>query len=408
MLKIRYLIKRAGFSLLIFFSAYKVDAQIPNNVPTLKDRALQALEEGNISLAYTQLSSWIQSHPFDSEGYKYRAQLYEKTNQFIEAEADYNSLLELDPSNREGLLARGRILYRLKKYENARLDFKACLIALPGETTQVFYRQSATGNGTSQIFTAQTKNPAFIFYHLGLCNIAIGDFPEAIAMLDSAIYHNPKEADFWSEKGKANASYGDKETALKNYQMALKLNPDHFLARQRISFLQNQEDMSQLEELNLIVLEYPDKSESYLQRGYFFYQLKRYVEAIKDFDQVLAMDREDSQALIYRGKAHSSLQNWDAAENDFSQAIELNEKDVEAYLARGQNRYRAANLESAMADFIWVLSYDPEDPIGYYHRGITLHRLGKIREACPDLLRAKELGMEEAETVWNKICNQKN
>jgi hypothetical protein len=35
------------------------------------------------------------------------------------------------------------------------------------------------------------------------------------------------------------------------------------------------------------------------------------------------------------------------------------------------------------------------------------YRMSKISGACPDLLRAKELGMKEAEAVWNKICNSK-
>lgn len=352
MLKIRHLLKIAFFFLLIFNCFYKVGAQITTSELPEKIRALQALEGGDISLAYTQINAWIQSHPKDAEAYKYRAQLYENNKQFIEAEADYNIFLELNPSNREGLLARGRVLYRLKKFENAKVDFKACLTALPGETTQVIYRQSASGRGTSQIFTAQTENPAFIFYHLALCSIAIGEYPEAIAILDSAIYHNPREADFWAEKGKAYASLDEEEKALENYEKALELNSNHFLARQRISFLRNEKQLTQLEELNLIMLDYPDEPESYLQRGYFLFQNKRFAEAITDFDQVLEMDQEDTQVLIYRGKSHSSLKNWDAAENDFSQVIKLNEKDVEAYLARGQNRYRAVRLESALADFI--------------------------------------------------------
>lgn len=404
-MKITYLTKTAILISFVLGSFDHLTAQIHAIEPTLKEKALQSIENGDIEQGYAQISTWIQSHPFDHEAYRYRAQLYETTKQFREAEADYNSLIELAPTNREGLLGRGRVLYRLKKYQSAKLDFEACLTAPPGETTQIIYRQSATGGGTSEIFTAQTDNPAFIFYHLGLCSIALGQFDEAIVLLDSAIHHNPALADFWAEKGKAKAALGDKEKALQDYEVALELNPDYFLVRQRIAFLRNDDEMTQLEELNLAVMDYPDDPETYLQRGYFLFNLRYYQESIHDFDQVLAIDPEDSQALIYRGKAYSSLNNLDAAENDFSEVIRLDESDVEAYIARGQIRYRAVNLEAALADFRMALQYDPEDPSGYYHRGITLHRMGKIAQACPDFLRAKELGMKEAEGVWQKVCS---
>jgi hypothetical protein len=31
-----------------------------------------------------------------------------------------------------------------------------------------------------------------------------------------------------------------------------------------------------------------------------------------------------------------------------------------------------------------------------------------IAEACPDLLKAKEMGMEEAATVWEAVCGKRN
>jgi tetratricopeptide (TPR) repeat protein len=85
-------------------------------------------------------------------------------------------------------------------------------------------------------------------------------------------------------------------------------------------------------------------------------------------------------------------------------AVGIEPENPEYFLARGQARYVSQNLEAALADFTVTVSLDPEHASGYYHRGITHQRMGKLRDACADLLKAKELGMEAAETAWKKVC----
>jgi tetratricopeptide (TPR) repeat protein len=374
----------------------------------MKAFAIQKIESGETPLAKALLTSWLKDYPFDPEAYWYRAQIYEYGNEYSEAYADYTFLLQLDPTNKEAIIGRGRVGYKLKKYESAKGDFKASLAILPGKPIPVIYSRSATAMGNPENLTDQCENPAYIYYHIGLCNNALEEYNQAIQYLDSAISLIPTEPDFFVEKALAIQKLGDESLALATYHKALDLNPNHFLARQRVALMSNDEVMIQLEELNLSVLEYPDYPGTYVERGLFLLKHKYYKEAYEDFDKVLLMDPEDTQTLVYRGKASSLLENWEAAEADFSRAIEVDQNDVEAYLFRGQNHYRTSKLELALADFTAAIMLDPGDASFYYHRGITLHRMSKISEACPDLLRAKEMGMKEAEDVWNKICRPKN
>lgn len=373
------------------------------------DKALEAMEDEDNGKAFLLFNSWLMDHPGDTEAYWYRAVLLEEFEQYETALADYNILLEMNPDRAEALMARGRVRYRLGQYEKAKEDFKAFLIAPPGETTQIIYRKSATGEGVSQIFTAQTENPAQAFYHLGLCSIALQQNLEAISYLDSAIYFNPEEADFFVEKGKAQAQMGDKELAQKSYEKALELNPDHFLAIQRIAFLSQNADEEALEELTIAIMESsPGNPEPFKQRGYFRLMKSDPEGAVEDFNEVLFLDPEDIETMYYRGKANASLKNWDKAETDYSNSLEIGGPNAEVFLARGQARYLAKKLDAALADFTMAVFHDQANPSGYYHRGITLQRMGNIREACPDLLRAKEMGMEEAATVWEKVCAKGN
>jgi tetratricopeptide (TPR) repeat protein len=401
--------KITSLFLLLFTISILCQAQGPIPDGERFDKALEAMEEEDNGKAFILFNSWLMDHPGDTEAYWYRAVLLEEFEQYETALADYNILLEMNPDRAEALMARGRVRYRLGQYEKAKEDFNAFLLAPPGETTQIIYRKSATGGGISQIFTAQTENPSQAFYHLGLCSIALEENEEAISYLDSAIHYDRGEADFYVEKGKAQAQMGDNELALESYERALEINPDHFLAIQRIAFLSDDADEEALEELTRAIMESaPGNPEPFKQRGYFRLMNSDPEGAIEDFTEVLLLDPEDLETWYYRGKANASLKNWDNAETDYSNSMEIGGPNAEVFLARGQARYISKKLDAALADFTMAIFHDQENPSGYYHRGITLQRTGNIAEACPDLLKAKEMGMEEAVTVWEAVCGKRN
>lgn len=401
--------KITSLFLLLFPISILCQAQGPIQDAERFDKALEAMEEEDNGKAFILFNSWLMDHPGDTEAYWYRAVLLEEFEQYETALADYNILLEMNPDRAEALMARGRVRYRLGQFEKAKEDFNSFLLAPPGETTQIIYRKSATGGGISQILTAQTENPSQAFYHLGLCSIALEENEEAISYLDSAIYYDRGEADFYVEKGKAQAQMGDNELALESYKRALEINPDHFLAIQRIAFLSEDADEEALEELTRAIMESaPGNPEPFKQRGYFRLMNSDPEGAIEDFTEVLLLDPEDLETWYYRGKANASLKNWDNAETDYSNSMEIGGPNAEVFLARGQARYISKRLDAALADFTMVIFHDQENPSGYYHRGITLQRTGNIAEACPDLLKAKEMGMEEAVTVWEAVCGKRN
>lgn len=403
------IVKKAIFlSLILFTISFICRAQGTIQDSERFEKAMEALEENDDGKAFLLFNSWLIDHPDDTEAYWYRALLLEDFEQYETALADYNILLEMNPDRREALLARGRVRYRLGQFEKAKEDFKAFLIAPPGETTQIIYRKSSKESGISQIFTAQTENPSQAFYHLGLCSIALSENEEALSYLDSAIFYDPKEADFYVEKGKAFAQKGDKESAQKSYEKALELNPDHFLANQRMSFLSQNTDEEALEELTRAIMEFPENPDPFKQRGYFRLMNFDPEGAIEDFNQVLLFDPGDIETMYYRGKANASLKEWVKAEIDYSNSLEMGGPNAEVFLARGQARYISKKLDAALADFNMAIFHDQENPSGYYHRGITLQRMGNITEACPDLLKAKEMGMEEAATVWEAVCGKRN
>lgn len=381
-------------------------AQVITSSSQRRKLGMEAYEQNDLPRAFGLLDSWLSDHPDDGEIYLYRARIWNQFKNSQNAEIDYTAYLQFFPDHGEVYLERGRARFQNGLFELAKKDFEAFLQLPRGETSQVIYRRSASAQGFSQIFTAQTPNPAQAYYHLGLCSIEMKEFTQAIVYLDSAILYQSDEPDFYSEKGKALSLQGEKEDAKLNYQKALELNPDHYLSRQRMAFLSQTSDEEALEALTQSIASAPENPEPFKQRGYYRLSHKDPSGAKDDFLEALSMDPEDDQLWFYLGSSWVSLKNFKESERAFSKALDLDPQNVEYLFHRGQSRYRMNEFRNALADFTLVTFYDPEYASGFYHKGITLQRISGGKTGCPDLKKAMELGMEEAKAAWQKACGQ--
>ena len=354
--------------------------------------------------AQVLFDQWIQSHPTDQEALWLRGLAYENQGNLDRALSDFNTLLTLNPLHAEALFERGRVRYLLKHYQEAITDFENFIKTPPGETTRILYKISPGDNAISGITTVQTASEEQAYYHLGLCSIELEEYDFALLYLEEAIQLNAKIADFHAEKGRALARLGDNIPAIEAYEIALQLDPDHLPAKQGIALVKTGGDEVLQEQLDQVIADSAANSQTYKQRGFYRMNHDDLKGAIADFTAAIALDAEDSESFFYRGKTHYRLKNWKLADSDYSEAINLEPENPDYYLARGQSRYVSQNLEASVADFTVLVSLDPEFASGFYHRGIALQRLGKIQEACSDLLKAINLGMEEAKVAWEKVC----
>lgn len=393
--------------LILLLSPMVAQAQGTIAASQRKQLGIEAYEQSDWPRAFAYLDSWLTDHPNDGEVYLYRARTWNQLKDPGRAAIDYTAYLQFFPEHGEVYLERGRVRFQNGLFDLAKQDFQTFLQLPKGETSQVIYRRSSSGNGFSQIFTAQTPNPAQAYYHLGLCSIELKEFDQALIYLDSAIRHSAEEPDFYAEKGKALALKGQKEEAKVNYQKALELNPEHYLSRQRLVFLTQSTDEEALEQLTQTIASAPENPEPFKQRGFYRMSKNDPSGAKEDFLQALSLDPEDAQLWFYLGKSWVLLKNYRESERAFAKAIVLDPQNTEYLLHRGQSRYRMNEFQNALADFTLVTIYDPDYDSGYYHKGITLQRISGGKTGCADLKKAMDLGMTEAKSAWQKACGPK-
>ncbi|HEY4440295.1 MAG TPA: tetratricopeptide repeat protein, partial [Candidatus Elarobacter sp.] len=86
-----------------------------------------------------------------------------------------------------------------------------------------------------------------------------------------------------------------------------------------------------------------------------YYQLKRYTEALADYDAALALDPRSASAYILRGNTLLQLDRLDDAAADYDRSLQLTPTNLWAWSARGNLRSVRKQYADAADDFTHVL-----------------------------------------------------
>ncbi|MBX2963015.1 MAG: tetratricopeptide repeat protein [Cyclobacteriaceae bacterium] len=379
-----------------------------------KANAEEVYEQGTIALGYGRLeeakalfSRSVAENPGYAQAYAARATVYERLADGNAALRDYTISLELDPNQYEVLLSRGALLFQLKKYTEAKNDFRKLLRLPAGETNTIFYRQSAHSPGTDQILTAQGGIHAQVYNYLGLIETQLKSCLSAIHYLDSAIVLAPNEPDYYCNRALTKKMCGvlGEEDDLKK---ALALNPNHPIARNNLASISASKGNYQLaeQELTEAIETDPMMLDPYLERAYFRLLRKDYAGALADYNQAIKLNRLDPEIWLNRGVVKEKLFDLVGAYRDYTEAIELDAVFVKAWINRGNILAAQKKYVEAIEDYSAAITYQPDYGVAYYNRAIAYFRLNKMNEACSDLKRAERLNYPVDQKVKDRFCKK--
>ena len=91
----------------------------------------------------------------------------------------------------------------------------------------------------------------------------------------------------------------------------------------------------------------------------------KYDEAIRYYDEAIALHPEFAQAYHQSGVACGYKEDFERAVEDLTKAIELNPDFIGSYTERGFNRIRIGEYDGAISDYNWVINHHPDDDSAY-------------------------------------------
>lgn len=393
------------FALMIFVltaTAFAQDKRADSN--KLYQQGEAAHNAGNYKLALEYLNKCLRESPGFADAYFTRGATREQLDDLKGANTDYNIYLELKPDQPEALLSRAIVRYQLGLYDQAKVDFQKLLTLPAGETNTIFFNQSASAKGSNQIITAQGNIRPQVFNYLGLVEIKLKNYKQAISWLDSAIQLKKNEADYHVNRGIAKEAMND-PTAMQDYDMALSLHPEHALALHNVAALKRKMGQSASDdELEKAIASDSSMLYPYLERAYQRMEGGYYKGALEDYNQALEIETKDPEIWLNRGHVREKLDDLKGAYSDYTKAIELDEKFEKAWLNRGNVLSKQGRIEEAIEDYGVAITHNGEYAAAYYNRAIALQRAKKTAAACQDLNKAEALGLAIPEKMKKDIC----
>ncbi len=268
----------------------------PKHFEALHALGILRYQLGQIDEAERLIGAAIAVEPRAADALYNRACLLQKLGRVDEALACFGQAIAVKPAYVEALTNRGGVLMQLARYEEARADFDAVTVRAPaipqawnnrgsaatklrrhGEALESFDKALALKPDYAEAW----KNRGLVFLLQGLNEKALADFDKAIAL-------DPRSAEAWEGRGNA-LSRASPAEAIASFDRALALRPDHV--------------------------------ETIFRRANALLSLRRFEEAAKDYDRVLARNPEQRFASGNAIFCALNSCDWNAAEQKLAPAL---------------------------------------------------------------------------------------
>src|SRR5262249_11374702 len=151
----------------------------------------------------------------------------------------------------------------------------------------------------------------------------------------------------------------DVEEAIREYRLALQLDPRHFWGRFRLGrcLLALDESQEAVEVLSGCIALRPDSPWALSARGLAYALRWQQPEAMTDLERALSLDPDFRPARLNRGIAHWLAGDLPRALDDFDRVLDPPDEErlVEASFYRGQIHLQQGHFNDAQTDFSNVL-----------------------------------------------------
>lgn len=203
--------------------------------------------------------------------------------------------------------------------------------------------------------------------------------------------------------GAINVAQANTPVAIEEYSQALRLDPKYknALAQRARLWLRMKKYDNALADYNEIIRQEPVNAEAYCGRGLALYYGKDQVdEALADCSEAIRLEPNTAWAYKVRAGVWEDKGEYDKAIVDHNTAARLDPNDALTYFLRGFAWLNKRDYEKAIADFDETLRLNPGDVGALYCRGIARMKRQEYDKAIADLTRTLQLDPKSPYACW--------
>ena len=341
------------------------------------DEGIEALENGNYSLAITYFTKAIRHDPNLSPAYALRANAYHNIGDYDAAIKDYTeairivkpTLSELPKEEAAGLYNDRGFAYLMKNdYDRAIADYTKALEIKPN-------------------FAEAYNNQGFTYSEMGKYDQAIADYTKAIEI-------NPKFAVGYNNRGLAYHHKDQYELAIADHTKAIEINPGYAEAHncRGIAYEEKGEFNQAISDYTRAIEIEPRHAIAYLNRGTAYSDKGKYKMAISDYTKAIGINPGSAGAYNNRGSTYDVIGLHDQAISDFNKALEIQPEFFQAYSNRGLAYGAKGQPDQTISDCTRALEIEPRFAEAYVNRASAYYAKGEYDKAWEGIHKAESLG----------------
>ncbi|MFQ4142367.1 tetratricopeptide repeat protein [Chlorogloeopsis sp. ULAP02] len=370
---------------------------------------VEKVEKQDWKEAIADFDKVIQSHPSNGEAYLYRGNAYYQLKESKKAIEDYTQALRYLVKKVAGIGVQWqsepqtKTLTILSVQENspaAQAGIKAGdqILAIDGNSTENITVEEAT----KQIQSGKEGTPVTL--RIGREG---GEFTLTFNRIDIV---NRKYAEAYHKRGHAHYQLGDKQAAVEDYTQAIQTDANFdqaYYSRGYVRHYDFSDKQAAIDDYNQAIQLNPNYTAAYINRGHVRLDLGNKQSAINDYNQAIRINSNYSLAYYSRGNVRFDLGNKQAAIEDYTRAIEANSdwgtiSLVDAYFKRGFAYQDLGNQRAAIEDYNQAIRLNPKYAAAYNNRGNARSELGNKQAALDDYTEAIRINSNYYLAYYNR------
>lgn len=330
----------------------------------------------------------IKLDPRNALAYFYRGTVHMQKERFDAARKDFDQAIDCDPSVAAFWDARGALRQNQEDSNGALGDFNEAVRLAPTNPEYLFDRAAARMSTGELWLAIEDCEKA-----LKIAPERWGLRPEAIKRLKAirlaAAFNEIQKAQELEKKGEF-------DKAIDAYQVALRLEPDTREIRDEVVrgyTVRGKARVSQrnyagaVKDYTLALKLNPSSAAAYGGRGFAHFENYAFSDAIKDFTKAFELNPKDLGTAYYLGSSYRFSKKQADAIQWYSKALEISPNHVPCLIMRGAAKFELGRYDDALEDCEQALKVEPGQHGALFHRASCYLAKGEWEKAKADYER---------------------
>ncbi|MGV8127375.1 MAG: tetratricopeptide repeat protein [Methanothrix sp.] len=226
-------------------------------------------------------------------------------------------------------------------------------------------------------------------------------YEEAILCFDEAIKLDHSYIDAWVRKSRSIAVQDKSDEAIQCIDDAIELNPQSeklLIEKSGILFLIGRYDEAIQYAEEAINLN-QSSLEAWGLKGMILLAQGKYDEAIQCCDEGLSINPESFALWEFKGMTLNAQSKYDEAIQCYDEAIRIDPQIGEIWLNKGNALFSQGDYAEAIRCYDEAIRINPQEGFYWYNKGAALQNLGRDTEANAAFVKSEELGGIKGQTI---------